>query len=455
MNNQILSTLLLVCLLAVVVVGPIQAEIGKLDTVPAATLLLPYFEVDLNGGQTSTTLLTIANARESPALLNIVLWTDWGVPTLGIPAYLTGFDVMEINLLDLFASGMIPQTSHTNTTISPVGSFSLVTSPETGVGPGTVSCHPLIPLPPLPFIHLDHIRAAHRGLASSIFGGACSGSNQGDNVARGYITIDNTNTCSLRFPGEFGYFVNGGNGDANNVNALLGSYRILEDSGNLVHGGAMVHLEASSTDPRTAPGSYTFYAKFSGGADNREPLSSALATPFVSGMTDLIYWRDTKLVQSPVSCGTLPLPFPMSLSQITFFDQEENPEVPETSPFSPPLNPFAAIPFRFAAGRVTVGSAEMPTLHDRGWLYTDLVNDHGSALLDPNAQAWIGVVDRDPSGFLTTSQPAWEIYNTSEEQDILLPCLNGFPPPLCGNPTRIFGDGFESGDLLGWSLVVP
>ena len=34
--------------IAVAVVAPARAEIGTIDDVPAATLLLPYFEVDLN-----------------------------------------------------------------------------------------------------------------------------------------------------------------------------------------------------------------------------------------------------------------------------------------------------------------------------------------------------------------------------------------------------------------------
>lgn len=73
----------------------------------------------------------------------------------------------------------------------------------------------------------------------------------------------------------------------------------------------------------------------------------------------------------------------------------------------------------------------------------------------PIAQGWIGVVDRDPSGLLLTSQPAWQIYNISESQATSLPCANGFPPPLCGTPEGIFADGFESGGLGGWSVTVP
>ena len=39
----------------------------------------------------------------------MVLWTNWGVPSLAFDVYLTGYDVQTINLRDLFA-GKLPQT---------------------------------------------------------------------------------------------------------------------------------------------------------------------------------------------------------------------------------------------------------------------------------------------------------------------------------------------------------
>ena len=76
---------------------------------PAATLLIPYFEVDLADPAGQTTLLSVNNASSKSALARVVLWTDWGVPTLAFDVYLTGYDVQTINVRDLF-TGNLPAT---------------------------------------------------------------------------------------------------------------------------------------------------------------------------------------------------------------------------------------------------------------------------------------------------------------------------------------------------------
>ena len=77
---------------------------------PAATLLLPYFEVDFKAPQSNatTTLFTIQNLSPSPRIANVTLWTDWGFPALNFPIHLTGYDVQGINLYDLFTRGTFP-----------------------------------------------------------------------------------------------------------------------------------------------------------------------------------------------------------------------------------------------------------------------------------------------------------------------------------------------------------
>jgi len=68
----------------------------------AATLLIPYFELDLAHPFNVTTLISVNNGLNPPALSRVVLWTDWGVPTLAFDIYLKGFDVQTINVRDLF-----------------------------------------------------------------------------------------------------------------------------------------------------------------------------------------------------------------------------------------------------------------------------------------------------------------------------------------------------------------
>src|SRR3984893_11549592 len=92
----------------------------RLGNQPAATLLVPYFEVDLSNPAGRTTLLSVNNAAPRPTLARMVLWTDWGVPTLAFDIYLTGYDVQTFNLRDVF-NGNLPQTGPG---ISPTGPLS-------------------------------------------------------------------------------------------------------------------------------------------------------------------------------------------------------------------------------------------------------------------------------------------------------------------------------------------
>ena len=87
------------------------AEYGALDAVPAATLLLPYFEVGLdNSGHDVVTLFSINNASAAPQLAHITLWTQASRPTLDFDVYLTGYDVITSNLASLFTIGQLPPT---------------------------------------------------------------------------------------------------------------------------------------------------------------------------------------------------------------------------------------------------------------------------------------------------------------------------------------------------------
>src|SRR5881398_373624 len=67
---------------------------------PAATLLLPYFEVDVSGNSGQTTLFTVTNVSRYPQIARVTLWTDLAYPLFTFNLYLTGYDVQSINLAD-------------------------------------------------------------------------------------------------------------------------------------------------------------------------------------------------------------------------------------------------------------------------------------------------------------------------------------------------------------------
>jgi hypothetical protein len=398
---------LVLCLALVSLValgGQASAVIGTVDDVPAATLLLPYFEVDLAGSNGMTTLFSVNNASATAVLAHVVVWSDLSVPVLDFNIYLTGYDVQTVNMRDII-NGTLPRTASAGQdpgdTISPKGMFSHDIN--------FTSCTGQLPLGPLSATYVDHLKKSLTGQASSLLGGRCAGQVFGDNIARGYVTIDTVNNCTLRFPGDAGYFGAGGTGDATNQNVLWGDYFFVTPEENYASGETMVHIEASATNPETSvPGQYTFYGRYVNwtAADNREPLATNFATRYIlgggfSGGTDLIAWRDSKVNQGaftcPASMGVRPSWYPLGQEQIVIFDEQEHPEVPQTTPVSPPLPNEGIIPFPAEAQRTAVDSEDFPVSFSFGWLFLNLNATVPAAGAVPSedplaAQAWVETI---------------------------------------------------------------
>lgn len=77
--RRALAAALLLC------AAPLAAQSGTCDiaTTPAATLLLPYFEVDVGHAPPArTTVVSIVNVSPRPAIARVTLWTDFGDPLL-------------------------------------------------------------------------------------------------------------------------------------------------------------------------------------------------------------------------------------------------------------------------------------------------------------------------------------------------------------------------------------
>src|SRR4026209_1163523 len=109
--------------------GRALAVIGTIDDVPAATLLLPYFEVDVDNPVTGVnTLFSINNASATAVLAHVTVWSDQSVPVLDFDVYLTGYDVQSISMRDILVNGNLPVTASDFTdpkdTISPQGPVS-------------------------------------------------------------------------------------------------------------------------------------------------------------------------------------------------------------------------------------------------------------------------------------------------------------------------------------------
>lgn len=313
-----------------------QAVVGTIDTVPAASLLVPYFEVDLNREDGAQTSVRLTNTSATAILAHVTLWTDMGVPTMNFNVYQQGYVTTEIDLRMVF-KGILPNTASAGQDptdlISPHGSSSQDIN--------FASCSGILPYARLPAAMITGLRNAHTGVASTLTGGVCGGAAKGDNIARGFITIETVNNCTTRAPTDVGYFLNGGTGDATSQNVMTGSVIYTNKAASLASMEPMVALEAGPTNPLTdGAGDYTFYGGMLGftGVDNREPvfaLSDARYFNTSTGglRTDLIVWRDPGTKVQPFTCGTTPAPFPLGLRQVVVFDDQENPTTLGTNPF--------------------------------------------------------------------------------------------------------------------------
>lgn len=409
--------------------GQAFAVIGTVDDVPAATLLLPKFvvETDANGVPVQdglTTLFSINNASAAPALVHVTLWTNASIPTLDFSVFLTGYDVVTVNMRDVF-NGIVPQTEHVTDadTISPVGLFSTEVNPITGVGGGAPnSCDEAFPLGPVPGILVDFIRSVHRGGASPLPqdpANTCYAFPT--EFAEGYVTIDNVTQCTIQTPAdcEDGYFPNVGA----NVNQLWGDYFYVDTANNFAQGETLVHVEA---DPSLTEADYTFYRRFCGtGQDDREGLTSTFAVRYLTGGafdggTTLKVWRDSKNVQSPTACPFDGDGFPLGQNQIVIFDEDENPFVAPESPFSPPIEQEAVTPFPWEVNNTLVGGPNLPSPFNFGWLYLNLnftqteLTPPSEAFFtgEPAAQSWV-TATMDALGLFSVGFDAIQLDNVT------------------------------------------
>jgi len=415
--------LCLACVGLLALGGQAIAEICTIDDVPAATLLLPYFEVDLKNNNSPSgvnTLFSINNASASAAVAHVTFWTDQSIPTLDFDVYLTGYDVQTISVRDIF-NGILPRTADAgadqgfNPEVSPKGTLSQDINFPGSSGP----CVAPYKNPVLDPTRITNLRAAHTGQNAPSYGG-CLGANYGDNVARGYVTVDSVTQCNLLFPSSATYF-SGGIADTRNI--LWGDYFYVNSGQNFASGETLVHVEACPNPsvgngaghcPFT-PGQYTFYGRYAAvaGQDQREPLATTFASRYINGGdfnggTSLIVWRDSKTVPTGINgvynCNLADGPawFPLNQTDVVAFDETENPQdLCFTGDVVSPPQGGAQTCFPLEAQRVSLSGGNVigsnPTPSSAfGWIYLNL-NTTVSGVNYPAAnpaiaQAWVETV---------------------------------------------------------------
>jgi len=329
---------------------PAHAVMNALDPVPAATVLFPYFEVDLANPGGATTLLTVANSSASAALVRVTIWSDANLPVFSFPIYLTGYDLASINVRDIL-NGILPTSATAggdpSDTISPKGPVSQDINFSSCNGNPQDPGSDRLPMAALGAGAIADLRAALTGAAVpngtliGVAAGQCTGRNYGDNVARGYITMDSVFACYRLTPANGAtYFGNGGIADTRNI--LWGEYTVVDPANNLAYGDLATMIEAVNVAP--VAGTYTFYGRFVGadGSDKREGLATSWLVQGERDSTQMQYWRDTRIALNPAavgfSCGTSPAPQPMGRQFAGAFNFDSTPDnAPVATIFGTPI----------------------------------------------------------------------------------------------------------------------
>jgi hypothetical protein len=275
-----------------------HAVIGADDVVPAATLLVPRFEVEPGVANGKTTIVSFHNARATPVLTNVTVWSDLGVVVEHFPVYLRGYDAVSFDLREVFEVGY-PRT--------------------VAQDPSYPTCDGVLPLAPRTPANAAALKARLTGKASD---GLCYGQDRADGRLRGYLTVDVVRQCGGAAPGTDAYFATDGSGTAAYDNALLGDYFIVDTNRGEAFADAAVHIEASVDSPLTTGTAYTFYGGIAGfdAADRREALPGTWMAPFDGSRGEIWVWRDPKQRVAPFACATKPSFLPLPVEDLGSFD---------------------------------------------------------------------------------------------------------------------------------------
>lgn len=309
-----------------------------ISLLPAATLLLPYFEVDVNSaaGTGETTILTVTNTSHLPQAARVTLWTDFGYPVMNFNIYMTGYDVVSLNLFDVIRRGQIAPDDGTGSDVSHVGELS-GTNSETEFDNtllNEASCHDL-PVQ-LPQVYITRMMQSFTTgkvpAAGSAFPG-CDNIGTSHTNAIGYVTLDVVGSCGITFPTDTGYFTS----DIRYDNVLVGDYIQVNGAQDYAQVNTMVHIRAvpeggeSAAPVNNLPRS--FYSRYQTGSsttsDRRQPLPATFAGRWIAGGPanfDTVYkiWREGKS-GATVACAEF-AGNNMTTREIVRFDEEENPE---------------------------------------------------------------------------------------------------------------------------------
>lgn len=425
---------------------------------PAATLLLPYFDVDFKSAQGTarTTLFTITNVSNLPQIAHVVVWTDWSFPVLDFNIYLTGYDVQAINLYDVIARGIIaPNSGTSSNTVSPANPTA-GSQPACATTPGGCATGALLPangattnpnitsfagcssLPgAIPPALLACLQSA---LTTGVYTCTCTSSQivgGAHNDAIGYITVDVMSTCNTSLPNQATYFP-----QILFDNVLIGDYENVQPNPAVVNaaGGAnMVSIRAVPEGGFAGffPGTNlpnTFYDRYTSAAatgavlpdrrfDRRQPLPSTFAARYIQGgtgsfNTNFQIWREGITVGLCTGAQAASSNQSLAFTEFVRFDEHENSNIAGGGVVISPAPAGTGLPE--TSSQPTSGSIfpSMPTAAGdvAGWMYLNLHNGGSTNYSRDNitpagpfraSQNWVTVNLQAESRFSVLFDAAW------------------------------------------------
>lgn len=416
---------LMTCL-AIVAVLAIASSAGAVtctvDQRPAATLLVPYFQVsfDASGSLVTTgpgavdTIVTIANASAAPMIAHVNVFDRYSVLQLDFNVALTGFDVQAMRMSDVI-TGLLPDTLDFN------GKDACQRNSASNVYPnsnGFIRVKPLAPATGQDNIQAttDYVgRFSLPGLVDALRFDCTTNAN--DLNAIGYIVIDHVNYCNLSDPTDPNYYYRDAIGMENN---LWGEIIFTSGTGIPTYAMSTVNMETDVTfgnaaEQNPAVPVRTFYARYwsasvdtppnacpncnqlnpendllqtspwnVGFGDQREPLGLNWASRWFDAgaalTTNFRVWRSSPAAPAAklANC-TIEEP----IVTLVFFDEDENTTTQGRCP-SPCTNPTFNFPFETQQRNVVDFSR--PSGAAAGWVDMSFVNASAGTSLD---QAWV------------------------------------------------------------------
>jgi len=370
-----------------------------ISTAPAATLLLPYFEVDFNSAQTTaqTTLFTVTNVTQLPQIAHVTIWTDWSYPVMDFNLFLTGYDVQAINMYDILGPRAIIGSATGTTNSTDEGQRSLLNNANPHFLSSAATSCSLLP-GPVPTNIIGDVRTA---LTNGLYASTCGTTRVGGTHANaiGYVTIDVAATCGTTLPFDPAYFST----EILFDNVLIGDYQQINPNpatGNYAGGNPLVHIRAVPEGGLAGQPAvltnlpYTFYDRYTPAAartfDRRQPLPSVFAARYIQGgtgafNTNFKIWREG--VTGPLAAcsqyirnsGTST---EMQVSDLVRFDEHENPTVNSSAiVISPRQTTTVIMPETSSQSSASGNFPPMSTLAGdvAGWMYLNLNNGGAAA----------------------------------------------------------------------------